>query len=584
MPITYKDIHELGVDPVPLTLLHPDHQTAKIMAFQCSGKIDFNENVVNADHGLAEKKHKKFFALAREKNASLAITPEYSCPWSVVETILFHQELAPHPGSLLVIGCEAITIEEFRIFREGTEDLVNWHFENVVPAANQKFLSPVVYLLHAQEEQEGQTKLCAIVQFKCHDMGGTFFERDNLIKGSVRYVLHNRNQPESIRLLTLICADVFTFDVNDLIAHLPHLVIHIQLNTEPYHHRFCSYRTEIFNCGHKNNCEILCLNWGQGFEFVGGARSADHGGSAYYMQPQKIEKEPNQSDNTINKNHEKGMYLRFSEKSFYSAFLFTPKEMILEFETTKASQFLAPPTHDKKSGPQVTMTYGWDSDHELWGILEKVDDGVKTTFEVNGGTPNITPSEREKLLVISSGRVSPDLVKWHMPKGLGAEDQAALRINYWHKARNMSSYCLDGYETPKGTLSKLHGTQDAEINESISTFSNLKGYLANTANLPDILEDYKTAPVMVQLEPNELTSGKIRHNVVREDGFGLSTIADIGATLPLMAQRKFNDIKDTLAPQRLVVWYTHEGQLKHIADELPSVLDAGEFHDDITRI
>ncbi len=584
MTVSYIDINELGINPVPLSILIPDNQTARIMTFQSTGHIDVNDRVGNFDHELAEKKYQDFFALAKNRNASMAVTPEYSCPWQVVESILNTQSLRPHLGSLWVVGCESITLEDFNKFIKKTKGLVKWHFETVVPNANQIFFSPVVYILHAQDDQGDQTELCAIVQFKCHDMGGTTFERDKLIKGTKRYVLHNPTQGESIRLLTLICSDVFDFDENDLKHHLPYLIVHVQLNTAPYHHNFCRYRRDIFNSFLRHKCEILCLNWAQGFEFHKGGESSEHGGSAYYMHPRRSEKEPTQSDNAINKNHAKGMYLRFSDTSLYSAFLFTPNEVIIEFDTTKVSQVIAPPTHVSRTGPKVIEAYGWNFDDASWVIIEKIDDGVEKTFEGNGGEANTRPSDREKLLAISNGEVSPDFIKWHMPKGLGDEDKAVLRVNYWHKPRNMESYCLDGNESPKGTLAKIQATQELGISESISKLSNLKGYLAKTGDLPDIFEDFKTIPTKINLDPTEVSLDKIRHNVMRLDGKGLATVADLGPTLPEVAQRKFADIKDTLSPQRLVVWFTYEGKLQHIADKLPEVTIAGEAPDDITRM
>lgn len=584
MTVRYVEINELGITPVPLSILTPDNQTAKIMVLQCIGQLDVCDQVVNADHGLAEKKHLEFFTLARSRNASLAVTPEYSSPWSVIKLLLATEEMLPRPGSLWVVGCESITLNELKDFTDCTSDLVDWSFETLVPSASQKFLSPIIYIFHNEDALEEQKRISAIIQFKCHDMGGTTFERDKLIKGTKRYIFHNPGQPESIRLVSLVCADAFNFRAVELKANCPHLLIHIQLNTAPYHTDFCRYRREIFNSGNRNNCEVLCLNWAKGFGFLGGDESVDHGGSAYYMHPVKSEKEPNQSDNIINKNHGKGLYLRFSKAAFYSAFLLTPEEVVLEFETTKVSQYLAPPTHAVRTGPQVTATYKWKSSADSWNVLNVVNDGVKEIFEDNGGASEITPSEREKLLVISGGEVSPDLIRWYMPNGLSDEDKAMLRTNYWHKPRNMSSYCLDGNESPKGTLAKFHVPQDIEISGSIAKFSNLRGYLSNSEDLPEILEDYKTVSVEINLDPNEVGSDKIRHNVAREDGKGLATVVDLGAALPNIAQKKFSDIKDTLSPQRLVVWFTHEGQLKMIADKVPEVSDMEEAPDDITRV
>lgn len=424
----YKSLTDLGINPFPFEILKPDHNLVKIMALQCSGTIDTVGHVINGDAEISAAKHQNFLSLALEKEASLVITPEYSCPWAVIETFITDQRVSLKPGALWALGCESITPSELNDIKTRTENRVLWIYEELRANTDQIFVSPVVYLFRLQDTAHDQS-LCAIVQFKTHQMGGTTFERDKLIVGNVRYVIHNPTMPESIRLMTIICSDAIVFNPADLTAPYPYLLIHIQLNNNPYHNRICNYRTSLFHSGRGHDVEIISLNWAQGFQFMGGGPSIDYGGSAYFMHPHKSEKEPQQQDAMIDANHKKGIYLRFSENSRHAAYLFSPKELVFEFNTTKVSQYLADAVNQFRSGVAGVSTFIWDRERGAWRVVDEIDDGVRSTFESNGGATNLKPTVREKFLTLCSGEVSPELVKWHIPADLDEEDKKNLRMS-----------------------------------------------------------------------------------------------------------------------------------------------------------
>ena len=577
----YKSLTDLEINPCPFDILTPDHNLTKIMVLQCSGAIDTAGHVINVEAATSTSKHSKFLSLALEKEASLAITPEYSCPWSVIEDFVSDPLLFPKQGSLWALGCESVTPDELVQIKARTEDQVLWIHEDLAAAGDRIFFSPLVYLFRLEDGSD--KSLCAIVQFKTHQMGGTHFERDYLIQGNIRYIIHNPTMSDSIRLMSIICSDAIVFDINDLTDLTPYLLIHIQLNTDPYHTNVSSYRTSLFESGKGQNVEILSLNWAQGFQFLGQAQSLDYGGSAYFMHPIKSEKEPLQKDHAIDANHAKGVYLRFSKKTRHAAFLLSPKELIFELNTTKVSQHLAQPVNQSRSGITAVATYSWQGDQAVWGVVDEIDDGVRNTFEANGGKVQLRPSLREKFLTICSGRVCPEMVEWHMPPDLDEEDKKHIRISRWHRVRNMASYCLDGFESPKGTSARLKHCQDEEIAQSVSNYTSLLTYIGNKDIVPEILYDLANGVPIVELIPDEVTKEKIRHNVRLNSGGGLATIVFIGSALPEAAKRKFADIKNTLSPQRLVVWYYYQGKIQFITDELPQIIETDQSLEDITR-
>lgn len=184
-------ISDLEIVPAPLQVLIPDNQTTRFQLFQCSGELNLNDCVQNSDREEAKLKHFAYLASAREKNTSIALTPEYSCPWQVVETLVNDQKYQPKIGSLLILGCESIMPEELASLRERTDENIRWHSETIDSTGNQLFFSAAVYIFHLHDSTEEDVKLCGLIQFKTHDMGGTPFERDNLIKGSVVYKISN---------------------------------------------------------------------------------------------------------------------------------------------------------------------------------------------------------------------------------------------------------------------------------------------------------------------------------------------------------------------------------------------------------
>lgn len=580
MPIEYRDIETLGINPVPFSILTPDNQTARIMVFQCGGAISTDNAVGHIDKNIARVKFDCFFRKAKEVFASLVVTPEYSCPWDIITNILIDPQKFPDPGALWIIGCESITLDEINQIKQNTSDFVSWHSEVPVPNGNQKFLSPVLYLFRLVKEDKA-SDLFALVQFKTHDIGGSDFERDHLIKGNVRYVLHNPSDPASIKLMTVICADALIFDTKaGLNANQPYLIVHPQLNLSPYHHSVNEYRSKIFGSGLGDKCEILSLNWAQGFN-IAGKTSKDHGGSAYYMHPHKADKEPNQDEKMIEANHRKGIYLTFSDEYRYSAFLFSNKEAVFLFDTTKVSQFNSPIENQSRSGPCAVATYFWGNDN--WEEVNDIDDGVKGIFQAGGGSHNMKACEREKLLVISNGDIDPGR-KAYFPQGLNKALYGNLYPVYWHKPRNLSSYYLNAKQSPQGTIVRLQESQDSEIANKISCFTTLKEVLSRPEELPEVLDDFKKLPPIIMLDLSGDEEGAtIRHNVRTNSGKGWAAASYVGDTTEARAKIKFSNIKTTLSPQRTVVWFRYNGILKCLHDQMQKISDVNEPLEAITK-
>ena len=83
--------------------------------------------------------------MAKQSNADLVMTPEYSCPWKTIQEIISNDVL-PQENKLWVIGCESIKTDEFLSMTEGIKK-VTWIYEDeILEHVDYKFLNAVCYI------------------------------------------------------------------------------------------------------------------------------------------------------------------------------------------------------------------------------------------------------------------------------------------------------------------------------------------------------------------------------------------------------------------------------------------------------
>jgi hypothetical protein len=165
------------------------------------------------------------------------------------------------------------------------------HYVRHEPLANLgnatgRYVDPLVYIFWARTPN-GSGKLCYIIQFKtypCRDKLDV--EITSLRTGHVIYRFGNGNH--AVRLLTLICSDVFQFN-NQLVEeqHRNSIILHIQLNPKPADENYSRYRSHLIQVGSKSRVELLCLNWAAPIEEKNESGQIDswknNSGSAFYV-------------------------------------------------------------------------------------------------------------------------------------------------------------------------------------------------------------------------------------------------------------------------------------------------------------
>ena len=92
--------------------LIPNDQNYTAMLFQPQGDIEGDPSGVrnhNRDRAVAQ--FSRFLQEAVQRQAELAVTPEYSLPWDVLIGAI-KSGATPGPGKLWVLGCESIKYAE----------------------------------------------------------------------------------------------------------------------------------------------------------------------------------------------------------------------------------------------------------------------------------------------------------------------------------------------------------------------------------------------------------------------------------------------------------------------------------------
>ena len=422
-----------------LACLRQDHLLYKTSLMQLVGKIEFDENgILLADKTLAATKFNLFIDKSIEENVDLAITPEYSCPWSSINSFILENK-HPTENKIWIIGCQSIKPKEIKEFTERHQNIIWIYDEELVNQSinENKFFDPVCIFLKTKNTID-EIKDVIILQFKTHGFGGNGFEweRDNSIAGNTFYVIEN-SRP-STRLVTLICSDTlqvidFNTAENEYFKNNPLLIIHIQLNQKPFQANYKLYRTLIFSKGKDDwNKEIICLNWARKVTFEEDQEIKifnEYGGSALYSKTEKIER----TDERINHNHSKGLYYTsWSDKKSHIYFL-NYDEFVFLIENTKPSQIDSDPSQMKRTGPIILKTFSWN---EGWEEITTIGDGFsQVCSEIEDEDGNFTClrendnyTEVERIIQLSSGNIN-----------LSAKE-------FWSQIINLYSFQIDDSE------------------------------------------------------------------------------------------------------------------------------------------
>ncbi|UJW79456.1 hypothetical protein [Hydrogenophaga sp. SL48] len=418
-----------GLDAPQLNALQADDTLYTLIAHQPLGRIRITaDSIGNADQAEAKRQADALLSLASKPGdqPDLLVCPEYSLPWdSLLEAV--EQGHIPESGKLWVLGCESLLLGGLDLVRERLGDRAVVLDDDVFPFARttQKYRNPLVYVFIAKVSGGYSERLVLLVQYKTAPSGDpNNTEASGMLQGVNVYAFGSL--PAEVRLITLVCSDVFGFEkalIDQYYEGL--LLLHIQLNNSPRHLLYKKYRQELFSAA--GNTELLCLNWAD--KVVSFGDTGEHPwnnicGSAWYL----LSTETNLSDEWIRENHKNGVYYTRHEPIRAHALQFHYRPRVFLFQATKVFHHAIPKPRSTRSGPHAVKTFLWEKDLGSWVEPNKPeefpDDGFgeqlmgACTEEINLDDIRHLyqkgPVAVERALAITAGRfgVRPD---WYIP-------------------------------------------------------------------------------------------------------------------------------------------------------------------------
>ncbi|MCZ4243976.1 hypothetical protein [Pedobacter punctiformis] len=562
----FKYISEI-IEGVSYTLnvLKRDTERYSALIYQHEGTLNAtNERIGNSND--VTTKLKSYFELLRSTNADLGMTPEYSCPWNIMISIIAEQDQWPSDGKLWVVGLESLKKSDLTATIANLEnDNVCLYFDREVIKDTKRFVDPIAYLFRANIK--GEDKLLVILQFKTHHMGTWgpgVIERDNMVKGREIYIL--RNDEESVNLLTVICSEAMNLHQNlDTAVKLrlrwvdtPFLILNPQANPQPAHSDFIAFRNNILNGERK---EILGLNWNNVSKIDNASLVQNKSSrSGYYVKSNEIDFT---AIKRIRGNHKLGMYYFFFGKDRH-AFLLNSTCNAFLIENTSVNIIAGTGPQRRRDGPQVINSYIF-SDDKLEEVTDICDShisymgdlGCKTTALLN---PEGCVIEKEMLACLCSADVDS---RYH--RGWASVDKLS------------SVKILDAVEvnrriTVAEDLSAESVRARKDYLEAIEVLNN--DILPDKEHLPKALEGIKKKELIVGF--SDEMSGPIRKieqqgfrfNVTTPQGeYVVATIGYLGTATQIEVGRAFNKLQSLFDPEnsftrdRVIVFYRNGGQL-----------------------
>jgi hypothetical protein len=480
MPIV-KDIRKLLNDKMnklqnpSLRCLEADANRYSLLLLQPKGEIEYSNTFVrNKDRAAAEVMYRKYIELAGSTACDLVVTPEYSCPWSIIEDVANNDRL-PAEGKLWVLGCESITPAELNDLRERIKLqcrlIYDDHFEF---SAGELFLDPVCFLFRTKEASTNTTVNVAVVQFKTSGMGdgADRYESNNLIKGTRFYKFKN-SSANSISLVTLICSDSLEYGHGQCLRtefqqDEPALILHVQLNEKPRNDRYADYRKGCLQ--YNDQKDIICLNWAQDvklYDSTGRKPVVEWKNASASAIYSKKWVSVISNEGVINSNEKKGLYLTHWEttRSFVSFLNFDPH--VSHLALTKVSQVNSDPAMRSPALPDVRAIYVWDRTSATFRVIETVDGGAASSFREFDITPESlgdamnVPLTLERLLLFSCGEVRERKDKWPIIQSmasicLGSEESI-------HRLTFAQDNCLDATEFRRRLLLMFNRFSDIRL-------------------------------------------------------------------------------------------------------------------------
>lgn len=547
-----------------LEVLEKDTNNYTMLLFQHKGVFSVSGDKFGNETDCSAK-FSAFIELAKAENASLALTPEYSCPWNSIVQVVQTQNKWPNNSKLWALCCESITPDEIRAFKQAHANTnVLIHFdEEVLNHGGGVLLDPICYIFKSQVNQV--EKLIVLVQFKTQHMGvwEIPLERDKYIWGNEVYVL--RNTVSSVYLFTNICSEAANFSVTDQFQEQldnrwdenPYIILSPQMNPKPTHEVFKTYRKTIIAYVHK---DVISLNWAGKTSFPGKEEPLiPLSKSSIIFKTSDIEFD--NEERFIN-NHKKGLYY-LNKKSNNHAYYLNPYEEVFLITNQKPSSAGANGAMIRRTGPEVRKVFRWDVENERFVEIDHIEDGFTTFLQSlnckNAIFQNVQISfiDKERLVNLSCGKAS-----------------AKKGDKRWYRLDKLETFVQDENETVK-RLTYVHDESSEEIRRNYIDYIDCLNdvIIPDETLFPENLEAFKgnCSEVMFFNDGGY----NYKYNLITTDGKNRATVAyigrkDEGSALKTLRQIQSLFEKEDQSKKLVVVWYKENAtDIKPICEQLP---------------
>ena len=569
-----KILDSLKLKLPELEVLQKDSNPYRTLLYQHKGVIKAQKSFIgNADSAVTAIKFHKFLEKAKDEEVELAATPEYSCPWSVIASLIEARNSLPSPGKLWVLGCESISIVELQELEKKAKgkSQLKIYFDRSILTSSRNFLDPICYIFKTINNKTQNHTTLLLIQFKTQHMGvwTNDLERNNLIRGKEVYVL--RNDPNSINLFTLICSDIEQFNIDsDFKNQLdnrwdenPFIILNLQLNPKPRDELFRNFRNEIFD--RYENKELIFLNWSKDTK-IEGTKNTFVQFSASSIQTKSNEISHNKD--LFHENHRLGLYYTFKGINLHVYYL-NSSEHIFIILNLKPSQAGTYKSMRRLSGPRILRTSMWDASlNEFTEIRNDVNDGCLDFLKSIGcgliclKENDLNVLDKERLVNISCG-----LIKYE-PR------------SFWYDINRLETMRLDEKEIIKRITFAEDNSPDASKhrNQCIDNLQILNfDILQNDSCYPASLSLLKGKCKGIMFRETDSGQYDYNHNLVSTDQKHFATVAYVGVRDIADARNVFSDLQRILNDQskkRVVVWYKHGNDYLPVYDpNPPSVTD-----------
>lgn len=549
-------LNEAGFWPPTLDALIPNERNYTVLLMQPRGQIEATAaGVRNRDRDLARRQFDAFLHDARQDQADLAITPEYSMPWEILVNAI-RTGTIPGPGKLWAIGCESIRYTELETVKEDLTPFAKVVYE-ALQADAERFTDPLAYVFRAPlTDSSSATGVVVLVQFKTFPMGDEdHFEVNALQRGTRIYQFGGDGT--SLKLVSLICSDAFKLLDDDAMAIYDRaLVIHIQLNAKPRQEQYRMYRDRLLRF-QGDETELICLNWASGVEEWCGenAKSWNNiSASAWYLKPDKFD----DRDATLAANHRRGLYYTWLQTLYVHALFFNYKPATYLLQASKVAHISVPAAVSRRRGPQLVRTCIWDYATTAWVEQAAAEDGFTGIVAECGQAKEeiariaeSNPFEAERVLALCAGKIGHD--------------------DAWHKVRRLDSCAIDASEVIRritfcqDTDRLAHDFRVARLRRCGNLWNILKTDVCLPPALADLKGDFRLEWVSDCPHQNVISAGGQRATVIymgeEADETEIEAVAKRAAEY---LNRGFSNPDESHdARQRLAVWYRDQsGEIK----------------------